>query len=71
MGNTPEGAQRDGQGAVVLSNNYRSNFAYKITGVTPGSPAAKAGLEPFLDFILYSPSITGERQLLFSEYLHE
>jgi len=37
----------------------------------PGSPAARAGLEPFLDYIVYSPSVTGERKLLFSEYLLE
>ena len=35
------------------------------------SPAAKVGLEPFLDYVLYSPAVSGERQLLFSEYLQE
>ena len=39
--------------------------------VYKGSPGEKAGLEPFLDYVLYSPSVTGERQLLFSEYLQE
>ena len=71
MGNTPEGAQRDENGIVTFSNNYRSNFAYKVTELVPGKAAARAGLEPFLDYILYSPSVTGERQLLFSEYLGE
>ena len=39
--------------------------------VLPESPAYRAGLEPFLDYVIYSPAITGERQLLFSEYLQE
>ena len=71
MGNTPGGAQRDERGGIIFSNNYRKNFAYKVIELEAGTPAARAGLEPFLDYILYSPSITGERQLLFSEYLLE
>jgi len=42
-----------------------------VIEIIKDSPAAKAGLEPFLDFVLYSPAITGKRQLLFSEYLQE
>lgn len=64
-------AQSDGRGGVIFSNNYKSNFGYKIVELLPGSPAARAGLEPFLDYVVYSPSVTGERQLLFSEYLLE
>lgn len=71
MGNTPGGTEDDGNGGLILSNNYKSNYGYKIVELVPGSPAARAGLEPQLDYIVYSPSVTGERQLLFSEYLVE
>ena len=71
MGNTPNGAQRDDQGGFIFSNNYRKNFGYKVTDLVPDSAAYRAGLEPFLDYIVYSPLVTGERQLLFSEYLVE
>ena len=67
MGNN-QGGMVDENGTLV---NYQSNFGYKVIEVREGSPAEKCGLEPFLDFVLYSPGITGERQLLFSEYLCE
>ena len=70
MGNE-SGAQEDGHGGYLFANNYKKDFGYKVIEIAPGSPAARAGLEPFLDYILYSPSVTGERQLLFSEYLQE
>lgn len=70
MGNE-NGAQEDGQGGYLFANNYKANFGYKVIELAPKSPAAKAGLEPFLDYVLYSPAVTGERKLLFSEYLQE
>ena len=55
----------------MFANNYKANFGYRVIEIFKDSPAAKAGLEPFLDFVLYSPAVTGERKLLFSEYLQE
>ena len=54
------GALQDGD-SRVLANNYRSNFGYRVIELLPNSVAEKAGLEPFLDFIVYSPAVTGER----------
>ena len=58
----------DANGNIV---NYKENFGYKVLQVTKESPADKCGLEPFLDFVLYQPAITGERKLLFSEFIFE
>ena len=57
MGNGQGGAL-DENGNIV---NYQSNYGYKVIEVRAGTPAEKCGLEPFLDFVLYSPAITGER----------
>lgn len=65
------GAQEDGQGGYLFANNYKSNFGYKVIELRQGSPGQKAGLDPFLDYVLYSPAVTGEQKLLFSEYLQE
>jgi hypothetical protein len=67
MGNG-QGNIRDEYGNIV---SYQENFGYKVIEAHTGSIAEKCGLEPFLDFVLYSPSVTGTRQLLFSEYLIE
>ena len=53
--------QQDGKGGYLFANNYKSNFGYKVIELRPQSPGHKAGLEPFLDYILYSPAVTGER----------
>lgn len=55
----------------MFANNYKSDFGYKVVELVPDSAGERAGLEPFLDYVLYSPSVTGERKLLFSEYLQE
>lgn len=71
MGQEQGNIQQDSRGGYLFANNYKANFGYKVIELRPGSPGFKAGLEPFLDYILYSPSVTGEKQLLFSEYLQE
>ena len=58
----------DANGNIV---NYKENFGYKVIEVRKDSPADKCGLEPFIDFVLYSPAITGDKKLLFSEYISE
>ncbi len=43
------------------------NFAYRVLSLLPESPGSKAGLRPYLDFIMYNPEDRdGE---LLSEYL--
>ena len=59
-------------GVYTISNNYRANFGYKVISLNKQSPGKKAGLEPMLDFILYTGGTqpqNEEKQLLFSEYL--
>jgi len=41
--------------------------AYRVLSVKPKSPAAKANLQPYLDFILYNPEMNDN--VLFSEFL--
>ena len=55
------GAQQDGQGGYMFANNYKTNFGYKVIELRHDSPSQRAGLEPFLDYVLYSPSVTGAR----------
>jgi len=70
MGNDAAGAaQQDGHGGYVFANNYKSNYGYRVLQLVRDSAAARSGLEPFLDYVLYSPAVTGDRSLLFSEYL--
>ncbi|TNV74027.1 hypothetical protein FGO68_gene6471 [Halteria grandinella] len=44
-----------------------SNFAYRVLSVDTDSPASHAGLQPYLDFILYNPEAND--QTLLSEFL--
>ena len=55
----------------MFADNYRKNFGYRITHIKKGTPAARANLEPFLDFIVYDPNATKDKTLLFSEFLEE
>ena len=41
--------------------------AYRVLSVRPNSPAAKANLQPYLDYILYNPEMNDN--VLFSEFL--
>ena len=42
-----------------------------MVSVQPNSSAHEAGIEAFLDFIIYKPVIKEGKQLLLSEYLSE
>ena len=55
----------------VIGNTFLPDHGYRVVEVRPNSPAGKAGLEPFLDFVLYQPTNDSNRKLLFSEYLQE
>ena len=48
------------------STNYQ-NYAYRVLSIIPGGPAYEAGLEEYLDYILYNPQANDNT--LFSEYL--
>ena len=71
MGNT--GIQGDGESGYLISGANRDNFGYKVIEVKKGSPAHKSGLEPFLDYVVYTPKLAedGCSTLLFSEFLIE
>ena len=43
------------------------DYAYRVVGVLPGSPAEQVGIEAQLDFIRYDPTLQGGK--LFSEFL--
>ena len=72
MGNQ-QGIQDNGVGGYLISGANRENFGYKVIDLREGSPAQKSGLEPFLDFVVYTPKMAedGCSTLLFSEYLIE
>ena len=53
----------------VITGTYRENFGYRVVGVKPQGPALLAGIEPFLDYIVYKPVIMNDKPLLMSEYL--
>lgn len=52
------------QTSEILS---RDNFAYRVIKVTPSEEEGTSPLEPYLDFIMYTP----QNDLLFSEYLKQ
>ena len=54
----------------VITGQLQDNFSYRVVGIKPQGPAASAGIEPFLDFIVYTRFMQGDKQLLLSEYLN-
>ena len=72
MGND-QSMHSEGQGSYLISGANRENFGYKVIEMKKDSPAERAGLEPFLDFIVYKPKLAedGCSTLLFSEYVTE
>jgi hypothetical protein len=46
---------------------HRENFGYRVVERVEGGPTHLAGIDNFLDFIVYQPN--AEHQLLFSEYI--
>ena len=51
------------------SNFSPEQYAYRVVGIIPESPAEEVGIEPQIDFIRYNPNQSGGK--LFSEYLIE
>ena len=54
----------------IISGQLKDNFGYRVVGIKPEGPAATAGIEPFLDFIIFTKLMQGDKQLLLSEYLN-
>jgi hypothetical protein len=55
----------------IITGTYKDNFGYRVVGIQPGGAAALAGIEPFLDYIIYKPVVEDGKALLLSEYLNQ
>jgi hypothetical protein len=54
----------------IITGTYKDNFGYRVVGIKPNGAAAIAGIEPFLDYIVYKPIEHDGKPMLLSEYLN-